>query len=85
MGKYYDDGDEYVLSSPGTPKTAVQEETVTKSGSTKPNGGLRAWLQVAGAFFLYLNTWGNVHDAHNFFHFSPLLHASCSILFRVQR
>lgn len=24
----------------------------------KPNGGLRAWLQVAGAFFLYLNTWG---------------------------
>lgn len=23
-----------------------------------PNGGLQAWLQVVGAFFLYFNTWG---------------------------
>ena len=22
-----------------------------------PNGGLRAWLQVAGSFFLFFNTW----------------------------
>ena len=22
-----------------------------------PNGGLKAWLQVAGAFFLSFNTW----------------------------
>ncbi|KAF3765178.1 MFS general substrate transporter [Cryphonectria parasitica EP155] len=25
-----------------------------------PNGGLRAWLQVLGAFFMYFNTWGIV-------------------------
>lgn len=22
-----------------------------------PNGGLRAWLQVVGSFFLFFNTW----------------------------
>ena len=22
-----------------------------------PNGGLKAWLQVAGSFFLFFNTW----------------------------
>lgn len=25
--------------------------------SQAPNGGFDAWLQVAGAFVLYLNTW----------------------------
>lgn len=25
-----------------------------------PNGGLEAWLQVLGAFFLYFNTWGEL-------------------------
>lgn len=33
------------LESPATKKDAV------------PNGGLLAWLQVLGAFFLFLNTW----------------------------
>lgn len=23
-----------------------------------PDGGLEAWLQVFGAFFMYFNTWG---------------------------
>lgn len=23
-----------------------------------PNGGLKAWVQILGAFFLYFNTWG---------------------------
>ncbi|KAG0651361.1 Aspyridones efflux apdF [Hyphodiscus hymeniophilus] len=26
-----------------------------------PNGGLRAWLQVAGSFFLFFNSWGVVN------------------------
>ncbi|KNG80379.1 MFS monocarboxylate transporter, partial [Aspergillus nomiae NRRL 13137] len=26
-----------------------------------PNGGLRAWLQVAGSFFLFFNSWGTVN------------------------
>lgn len=25
-----------------------------------PNGGLHAWLQVLGAFFMYFNTWGKL-------------------------
>lgn len=25
--------------------------------STPPNGGFVAWLQVAGAFFLFFNSW----------------------------
>jgi hypothetical protein len=25
-----------------------------------PNGGLMAWLQVAGSFFLFFNTWGKL-------------------------
>lgn len=28
------------------------------AGSTVPNGGLQAWLQVAGAFMIFFNTWG---------------------------
>ena len=26
-----------------------------------PNGGLKAWLQVVGAFFLFWNTWGIIN------------------------
>lgn len=26
-------------------------------GSEVPNGGFKAWLQVAGAFCLFFNTW----------------------------
>ncbi|KAF3761229.1 MFS general substrate transporter [Cryphonectria parasitica EP155] len=29
-----------------------------ESAEARPNGGLEAWLQVAGAFVLYFNTWG---------------------------
>jgi hypothetical protein len=27
-------------------------------GGPPPNGGLKAWLQVLGGFFLFFNTWG---------------------------
>jgi hypothetical protein len=27
------------------------------SGGPPPNGGLTAWLQVLGGFFLFFNTW----------------------------
>jgi hypothetical protein len=37
------------------------EKKATKASvnnvSSIPNGGLRAWLQVAGVFFLFFNTW----------------------------
>lgn len=28
-----------------------------------PNGGLKAWTQILGAFFLYFNTWGKLSDS----------------------
>jgi hypothetical protein len=37
------------------------EKKTTKASvnnvSSIPNGGLRAWLQVLGVFFLFFNTW----------------------------
>ena len=34
-----------------------QNHAASISDLETPNGGLTAWLQVAGAFCLYLNTW----------------------------
>ncbi|OLN95252.1 Riboflavin transporter MCH5-like protein 15 [Colletotrichum chlorophyti] len=31
-----------------------------------PNGGLKAWLQVLGSFFIYFNTWGLVASFGSF-------------------
>ena len=36
---------------------AVQVETEQASHHIPPNGGLGAWLQVAGSFFLFSNSW----------------------------
>lgn len=53
-------------SSPESRPGSQSESTVPPSSShdipsdTKPDvpdGGLRAWLQVAGAFVLFFNTW----------------------------
>lgn len=35
----------------------VQEKANTTGYDAPPDGGLKAWLQVAGSFFLYFNTW----------------------------
>lgn len=43
------------------PKDITETSSSTpevKPARTIPNGGLQAWLQVVGAFFLYFNTWG---------------------------
>ena len=41
--------------------SAKLEKKTTKASvnniSSIPNGGLRAWLQVLGVFFLFFNTW----------------------------
>jgi hypothetical protein len=36
--------------------------------SSVPNGGLRAWLQVAGAFMLFFNTWYVHYSGFQWFH-----------------
>ena len=43
--------------------TSVEEEKPTslqlqRTQSGPPNGGFKAWMQVAGAYFLFFNTWG---------------------------
>ncbi|TAQ87456.1 hypothetical protein B7494_g4213 [Chlorociboria aeruginascens] len=58
----------------GLSKKEVQDEKppghdasiLSSAGSTRiiseiPNGGLMAWLQVVGSFFLFFNSWGIVN------------------------
>lgn len=51
-----------------TPKDIIETASSTpevKPARTIPNGGLQAWLQVVGAFFLYFNTWGQCASTTN--------------------
>ena len=41
----------------GTTSSGLKEKTVLPSVTDLPNGGLTAWLQVVGAFFLFFNSW----------------------------
>ncbi|ROW03411.1 hypothetical protein VSDG_01593 [Cytospora chrysosperma] len=74
-----------------TPSMSAEEEktqdvspaalAVAPSGVPKqPNGGLDAWLQVLGGFFVYFNTWGLIitfgvfqsyYQNHHLSHYSP--------------
>jgi hypothetical protein len=50
------------------PKDITETSSSTpevKPARTIPNGGLQAWLQVVGAFFLYFNTWGECASTPN--------------------
>jgi hypothetical protein len=38
-------------------KVVPVQEAASQTPSPPPNGGLVAWLQVAGAFFLFFNSW----------------------------
>ncbi|KAF1814751.1 MFS general substrate transporter [Eremomyces bilateralis CBS 781.70] len=44
-----------------TGEPAVRIDSVNNL-DTIPNGGLRAWCQVAGSFFLFFNTWGIINS-----------------------
>ncbi len=40
--------------------TPLSDATASDHGDTPgppPNGGLQAWMQVAGSFFLFFNSW----------------------------
>jgi hypothetical protein len=41
---------------PGNIDEPRQKASVSDTSSI-PNGGLKAWLQVAGTFFVFFNTW----------------------------
>lgn len=54
---------EKTLPEDATPNSVADEraespmQKPTTAPPPPPNGGLLAWSQVAGAFFLYFNTW----------------------------
>ncbi|KAL2840284.1 major facilitator superfamily domain-containing protein [Aspergillus pseudoustus] len=39
-----------------------QPQNVKPPRPQPPNGGIRAWLQVLGSFFLFFNTWGIINS-----------------------
>lgn len=49
-------GDDSIKASSDETETAI-EPTPTSVNNEIPNGGLTAWLQVVGSFFLFLNCW----------------------------
>lgn len=63
---------------PGSAKQTDVEKTVDSDGpltsapppapshnNSQPNGGLWAWLQVAGGFCIFFNTWGVLNTFGN--------------------
>lgn len=48
-----------VNSNMGSPVHGKSQEktAAAPSAANLPNGGLTAWLQVVGAFFLFFNSW----------------------------
>ena len=49
-----------VVLMPDTDASETEKQTPSKPADTPPpppDGGLTAWLQVVGAFFLFFNSW----------------------------
>ncbi|KAI8716203.1 hypothetical protein NCS52_00913400 [Fusarium sp. LHS14.1] len=55
-----------------------EPQDIRQKRASVPNGGLLAWLQVAGSFMLYFNTWGiiNSFGAYQTYYMSGLLDRS---------
>jgi hypothetical protein len=39
------------------PALESTQKALANETKTVPNGGLKAWLQVLGTFFIFFNTW----------------------------
>ncbi|KAM0420394.1 hypothetical protein ACHAPT_011814 [Fusarium lateritium] len=65
-------------SRPNTARSECEPQSAREDLSSIPNGGLLAWLQVAGSFMLYFNTWGiiNSFGAYQTYYMSDLLSGS---------
>lgn len=44
-------------SSDREPALETAPKALANETETIPNGGLKAWLQVLGTFFVFFNTW----------------------------
>ena len=53
------DGEEHAKD--GEALTQVPSRHSVNNVRSIPNGGLKAWLQVVGVFFVFFNTWGIVN------------------------
>jgi hypothetical protein len=51
------DQDGKISQQPEAGKDVAAREAAAKAQSAIPDGGLVAWLQVLGSFFLWWNTW----------------------------
>ncbi|KAL2841045.1 MFS general substrate transporter [Aspergillus pseudoustus] len=49
-------------TSPPPSESSVERPVPVEKPAPPPDGGLRAWLQVAGAFFLFFNSWGVINS-----------------------
>ncbi|KAJ4305390.1 hypothetical protein N0V90_000921 [Kalmusia sp. IMI 367209] len=56
----------------------VKSQPSVNNAAAIPNGGLTAWLQVLGAFFLFFNTWGiiNTFGSYQAYYETDLLTSS---------
>lgn len=59
-------------------KKVKSKHSVRDAGSI-PNGGLWAWLQVLGGFFLLFNSWGIIVRPHQSHYFYLLDHTLLSL------
>ncbi|KAB2572588.1 Aspyridones efflux protein apdF [Lasiodiplodia theobromae] len=61
-----------------SPETDVEPSNDIRNVDSVPNGGFTAWLQVAGAYFLFFNSWGVVNSfgTYQTYYRSELLQSS---------
>jgi hypothetical protein len=52
-----DDQDDKTAQESDAGNDVTAREAAAKAASAIPDGGLIAWLQVLGSFFLWWNTW----------------------------
>jgi hypothetical protein len=51
------DQDDRIAPKPEAGNDVTAREAAAKAAGAIPDGGLIAWLQVLGSFFLWWNTW----------------------------
>lgn len=47
----------HTIEKNGVGATKVSTRVSVNNTSQIPNGGMKAWMQVVGSFFLFFNTW----------------------------
>lgn len=73
--------DDHVIEKDGTVLEPVQSRRSSGRDVSKiPNGGLMAWLQVLGAFFLLFNSWYEMQTSNSVIEVADLNSGASSTL-----